>query len=44
MKEKLRIFIAEYEPIVLTGFQMMIDETGHEVVGTACRFLWKLYK
>lgn len=35
MKEKLRIFIAEDEPIVLTGFQMMIDEIGHEVVGTA---------
>lgn len=35
MKEKLRIFIAEDEPIVLTGFQMMLDEIGHEVVGTA---------
>lgn len=33
--EKLRIFIAEDEAIVLAGFLAMIEEFGYEVVGTA---------
>lgn len=34
-KERLRIFIAEDEPIVQAGFQAMAEEIGHEIVGTA---------
>ena len=34
-EKKLRIFIAEDEPLNLIGFQDMVEECGHEVVGTA---------
>lgn len=32
---KVRIFIAEDEPLVLIGFQEMVREAGYEVAGTA---------
>lgn len=34
-KEKLRVFIAEDEPLVLSGFQAMVTGLGHQVVGSA---------
>ena len=33
--KKLRVFIAEDEPIVLMGFEALVKICGHEVVGTA---------
>lgn len=34
-KEKLRIFIAEDEPLILQGFKIMVSSLGHTVIGTA---------
>lgn len=32
---KLKIYIAEDEPLVLMGFQAMVEDFGYEVIGTA---------
>lgn len=34
-EKKLRIFIAEDEPLNLIGFRDMVEECGHEVIGMA---------
>ena len=34
-QNKVRIFIAEDEPLVLFGFQEMVREAGYEIAGTA---------
>ena len=34
-KEKLRIFIAEDEPLILQGFKVMVSSLGHTIIGTA---------